>query len=139
MLDYVGEGVEARNVVFLNVADFQKPGGIELFDDLRGFFYCCAEHGAQFGNGDVFALVEFEIAVAFIGRATQAADDPLTDVSVEMEDEVADGVICFVGAPPEVVCGEFFEAAFDAGEIFFQKAFTGVFEVGGAEIRRHGM
>lgn len=84
------------------------------------FAHCGAQVGYELGSRDCFALSEFPVAFANVGRLADAGDDPLADVAAEMQDEVADTVRGVVGAPPDFVVGELREALGDAALVAFE-------------------
>ena len=50
-----------------------------------------------------------------------ARNNPLPDVARQVQNEIADGVGCFVRTPPDAGLVEWLEAAFDLRQVVFDK------------------
>src|SRR5580692_13001853 len=68
----------------------------------------------QGGRRESAADREFGIALAGIGLAPNAGDDPLPYVSAQMQHQIADGVFVFRATRPDLVFSQAAQAIFDA-------------------------
>ena len=92
---------------------FEKVVGVKFLEDLIGLknrFFKCPE---QIGPWDVITLGKFLRSVSRGRRSTNAADNPLTDVAGQMENQIANAIITLVGPPPDVFIGKLFETTLD--------------------------
>lgn len=83
-----------------------------MFEEARGVNVC--EHPIRFPDRraklaqkltlvHVTPRLELLLPLANIRVSTEAADDPLSNVAIEVEDQIADAVGCRVGSPPDVL------------------------------------
>lgn len=74
----------------------------------RGF-----EVSDQLAAGDGAKFFKFSVPVAAVGLITQSGNNPLPDVSGQMQHEVSNTVGRPMGTPPDLVLGKSFEASND--------------------------
>ena len=105
MLDDMRDGVETSGIEPLEVPHFEELAGIEAFESAVRFGERIFEFLEQDALWDVVAFRKLFRAIAHIGCATDAGDDPLADISREVEDKIADAIIGLVRPPPDVFVG----------------------------------
>src|SRR5512138_351580 len=105
MLDDMVDGLEYRRLVTLNRARRVEVGFGELGERSVGVVECLVEEREQFCRSLPRPGRELVRSPARVRRATHTADDPLADVTREVQEQVADAVRLLVRAPPEPVGG----------------------------------
>jgi hypothetical protein len=118
----------------LGVDGDEEAGGVEGGDDAGGVFERGVEVGAGFGGGGGGVEGELIVAAADVGLAVDAVQDPLAEVSGEVEQEIGDGVFVVAGAVPELGFGE---AVAAAGRFLFARG-AGGWERRRGSLRRRG-
>jgi hypothetical protein len=60
--------------------------------------------------------------------AIEGGNQPLADVAIEVQDEIADAVGSDVGTPPDLLFAERFDAGAEAGPVVLKQFVAGEFE-----------
>ncbi len=98
---------------WLRVDDFGEALGRQIRNDLAGFVDRGGEAGEGRARADGRREGELVVAAADVGLIVDAVENPLADVALEMEKEVADGVFVRSAALPYLLLGKFAEAGAD--------------------------
>jgi len=122
MLSYVEYRIQPRYVKALNF-EFSRQ---RIVGKARDHTACIADGSAQLGNelspGDGASLRELAGALPVVLRSAEAGNDPLADISAQVQDEVARAVGRRIGPPPNFFLGKLLKAFHDAGKILFRHA-----------------
>jgi len=121
MFDHMRDRIETRVIPFLKMPDFQELVDIELRENLVRFEKRAFKGLEQLRLRQMSSLCEFLRAISLKRDASDAGDDPLADVSREMEEKISDTVIGLMRTPPDVILGELVEAALDLRKILFDQ------------------
>ena len=140
VLHHVIDGLQAGDRIALNVEGGGEVVGGEAGEDGGGLVEGGAEAVEQDARGQVVALGELGRALAGVGIVIEGGDQPLSDIAVEMQQQIADTVAGLVGAPPDLLVGEGFDGAAHARPALVDQLGAGVVEEGVGEIegRSHG-
>src|SRR5262249_62386718 len=98
----VGDGDEARNTITLNIKLTRKRPGGEPADRLACFLHGFLQSPDKQPARDRTTLGKFFVSLAAVGRPAQSGDDPLADVTAEVQNEIAGGVRRLVRPPPDL-------------------------------------
>lgn len=120
MLDDVGNCVEACDIESLNCSSLEKLSAIKFSQGGISFSDHVLNHLYQLRLWKMLPFSEFLRTVTGIRHAADTGDDPLTDISVEVKDEIPDAVIGLVCPPPDVFFREFIETSLNPWKVFFQ-------------------
>src|SRR5690606_673569 len=101
---------------------------VEGSDHRGGVLHRPGQAREELLQGEWLALVELLLPAPHVGRAAHSADDPLPNVSRQVEEEVPDAVRRFVRAPPELLLGEPFGGGARPGQELVQEEGPGVVE-----------
>ncbi len=128
MLHHMEDRFQTGDVVFLDMPNFKKCGAIKPFKSPVGLHQRGVEFLEKFVFREMRPLGKLLRPIPYIRRPSNTGDDPLPDISAQMQDEVTDTVIGLVCAPPDVVIGQFVHAPFVTGLVLVQQFLPGVSE-----------
>lgn len=103
MLDDVADRFEDGHVVALWRNAIGELVRREAADDIDGLGDRRFDKLRQFGGRHAAACVEFGVAFAVVGQSRHARTDPLPYVSRKMQHKIADRVLVFRAARPDLV------------------------------------
>ena len=112
--------MQRGQLVNLYLAGCEQRRGVEIGEHAVGGAYRVVERRLQFAGGQRIAPGEFAGAVALVGLAGDAADDPLPGIAGKVQHEIADGVLDLVRAAPDLLLAELGETGFDAAPPLFE-------------------
>lgn len=100
---HVVDGLERGDVKALNRMRGQQVLRLERLDHLASFFYLPLQQSLQSAARNRPLLCEFKIAIANIHFAAQSRDDPLVDITGEVQREISSAVGRVIRAPPHAL------------------------------------
>src|SRR5262249_40776528 len=74
------------------------------------------------------ARVELTVPLTNIRHSTESADNPLSDIALEMEDQIADAVRFGVGLPPDVLERQSFDCLLDPWQVAVGQQLSGLLD-----------
>jgi hypothetical protein len=110
MLYHLIHGFEHRCVATLDGFWLRQPFGRDLFDYTGGFLDDAVQRMFQFFGFGIIACSKLCIALPDIGRSANAGNNPLPDISAEVQYEVPDGILSFRFPPPDLIVRKLAEA-----------------------------
>ena len=108
------DGFQHRHVVALHGEWLREALRRERSDHAGGFIHDGAQAPGQTGRRDAAARCELRIALADIRLPTHRADDPLPDITAQMQHQVADRIFIFRAACPNLLRAKAAQAILDA-------------------------
>ncbi len=121
MLGHVECRIQPRNVIALNIM-FQQQ---RIFGEPCQHTARIPDGSAQLGDkrlpGNGPSLRELAVAFSLVFRSAEACNDPLANISAQMQDEIACAVGRRIGPPPNFLFGKLLKTFHDAGEILFRQ------------------
>jgi hypothetical protein len=113
--------LQAGNRIFLDLVPPMEVFDREIRKNRIDILNCRAKIGKQFGLPNDGALREFLLSFPVKLLPAEMMIHPLPDITTEMKNNIPDGIVRFVGAPPYIAVGELVQTRFDLREVFFQK------------------
>src|SRR6185503_12418372 len=105
------------DVIALNPPGLEQVCCVDVGEHDVGFFNSAAKSTREIRTRPSIALIELLLPLSPMGCSTNPADDPLAEVAVEMQDQIADAVRLVVGSPPHVLGRKSVDGLLDAGQI----------------------
>src|ERR1035441_7765966 len=97
-----------------------QPLRAERLDDLAGFLDSSPQHRQQCGLWRSLPGIEFAVTISRVGRAADTRDDPLANITGQMQQEISDGIFRLMPAQPDLVFGQARKAFVEAVHVLFE-------------------
>src|SRR5256885_10495215 len=121
MFDDVKDGLKRRHVATLYLSRLKQTRRFKTRERLVHFIQRPLELRQQLCARDHFARLKFQLPLATIRRAADAAHNPLPRVARQMTQQIADAVRLFARAPPSLLVSQTLQTAFDLRQVVSQK------------------
>ena len=125
MLGDIEDGVEPGDAEALDGMHLQERFGGQPAEDVHRFVYSFFQPECQNAACERAALGKFGVTAPDVGSPAEAGNNPLADVSAQMKHKIAGAVGRGIWAPPDLVFGEFAEAANDTREVTLERFLSG--------------
>ena len=137
VLDHVVDRVEHRHFAPLDRKAQREITGRESGDDRIRRIERRAQRGEQCRRIGAFGRGKFRGAIALVGYAAHAAHDPLPDVALEMQQQIADAVRAGVRASPERVGRQRLQAVLDLRRVLGREIVARLGDEFGGDVHWH--
>src|SRR5580698_4504019 len=106
MLDDLIDGIESAHVVALNLIWRQQLFSTEPRQHMLSLLHRRAKFFKQLCGRNSAALAELLGPIALVFLAIKGRNQPLVDITVQMQNEIADAVARLVGPPPHLLLAQ---------------------------------
>jgi hypothetical protein len=107
---------------------FEQRCGINVCEHAIRFRERRAKLAPEFGFTDAALGVELMSTLANIRRSTEPADDPLSNIALEVKDQIANAVGCRVGSPPDVLNRQSLDGLLDPRQVAIGQQLSGLID-----------
>jgi hypothetical protein len=125
VFDHRVDRLQDRYVVTLDTAMFEQSRRVNACEHAIRFTDSCPKLTQKLGLIHAGLRIELMLPVTHIRLSTHAADNPLSNVAIEVEDQIADAVGGLVGSPPDVLNRQSLDCLLDARHIAVGKELPG--------------
>jgi hypothetical protein len=123
VLDDVENCFEARYLKALDDSFLKETTCIEVLEDYVSLAECFFKPVKKHLFRER-AACKLSRSVSDVILSSDAGDNPLTDIAAEMENKIADAVVCLVRSPPNVLFAQRFKAPANLRKIIFRQLAT---------------